>query len=568
MSALRLDELLAAVPGPYQRAADAWRLLALELDDAAEAIIHGGRQIQDVWTEGVAAEQAQARSRELQRELSNAYQPARQIWQALDHHAHALTQLRNQATTLIDEARRRGYVIDLGSGQVTGGPPPVPGAWPDPSSQARQSYASQIAEIIERARALDDTTCAALNGNLPDLDIGFGALPPAQLTRQEVADQQGRPPQDVSTWWLNLTPEQQEQALDDYPDLVGWLDGVPATDRDRANRSVLARTRSDLQAREDELRRRIDQLRAHPGHDRASQTAAGAELYRLTAELAGIDARQASLDKVEAGLAKAGERGLLLGIDTVGDGRAVIAVGNPDTARHTAVWVPGLGTTLDSTPGNVDRVINLQEATDRLMVGSPDTVATVMWLGYDAPEVDLSVVTGDRSRAGAEPLNRFVDGLRAAHDPGAYHVTAVGHSYGSTVVGEAAMSGRLHVDDIITAGSPGTHANRADQLMVDPHHVWAGSARGDGVSDPVVHHGRYESLVPIVGPLISRAEDAMHGVSPHQDGFGANRFVVDTHGHSDYWTRETLSIRNQAAIVVGRYSETTIEHGQRPPNLG
>jgi hypothetical protein len=43
---------------------------------------------------------------------------------------------------------------------------------------------------------------------------------------------------------------------------VGWLDGVPATDRDVANRLVLDRRVTDLQALEDDYRRRIAALEA------------------------------------------------------------------------------------------------------------------------------------------------------------------------------------------------------------------------------------------------------------------------------------------------------------------
>lgn len=63
------------------------------------------------------------------------------------------------------------------------------------------------------------------------------------------------------------------------------------------------------------------------------------------------------------------------------------------------------------------------------------------------------------------------------------------------------------------------------------------------------------------------AYDQAHGPSPHHHDFGANRYVVDTTGHSDYWKPESESLFNQAAIVVGRYSLVGREHGQTPPDL-
>jgi hypothetical protein len=189
-----------------------------------------------------------------------------------------------------------------------------------------------------------------------------------------------------------------------------------------------------------------------------------------------------------------------------------------------------------------------------------------MWLGYDAPELDPSVALEERSRQGSAPFSQFVGGLRATHDPGDYHVTAMGHSYGSTVVGEAALSGRLPADDIVTAGSPGTHADNAGQLLADPRHVWAGSASDDPVSRPETV-GTWAVGVPIVGPFIAEGYADGHGISPHEPDFGANQYVVDTSGHSAYWTPGSQSLRNQAAVIVGQYDLAGLEHGQAPPNL-
>ncbi len=52
-----------------------------------------------------------------------------------------------------------------------------------------------------------------------------------------------------------------------------------------------------------------------------------------------------------------------------------------------------------------------------------------------------------------------MDSLRSTHEGHPTHLTAMGHSYGSTVVGEAAKTGGLPGDDIIVQGSPGMHAS-------------------------------------------------------------------------------------------------------------
>src|SRR5690606_25970187 len=57
------------------------------------------------------------------------------------------------------------------------------------------------------------------------------------------------------------------------------------------------------------------------------------------------------------------------------------------------------------------------------------------------------------------------------------------------------------------------------------------------------------------------AYDQAHGPSPHYHDFGANRYVVDTSGHSDYWQPSSESLRNQARVIAGKYSWVGLEHG-------
>ena len=119
-------------------------------------------------------------------------------------------------------------------------------------------------------------------------------------------------------------------------------------------------------------------------------------------------------------------------------------------------------------------------------------VATVMWLGYDAPGADLSAIRGAHAEAGAPLLDSFLDGLRVSHTGGPDRLTVIGHSYGSTVVGEAASAGDgLAVDDIIVAGSPGMRVDGVADLQIDPRHAERSPQaafvhqRAIGTQDPV-----------------------------------------------------------------------------------
>jgi uncharacterized protein YukE len=577
MSDITLADLLVTDPAPAHTAAAAWKGLADDLDTAADDLNRNTQDLRYAWSGGQAAPAAEAKVTALRAEVNAAYNPANRIAQALTDHANAMADLRSQAETVVGDAKAKGFLIDAVAGTVTipakmlapaqpSMPPPDSG----PITAKAQEIASSLATLVSRARGLDDTTVNAIRQNLPDRNVGFGSLTLPPVTREDVLAQRGRDPKDINAWWRSLTPAQRDQAIAAYPELVGWLDGVPAVDRDRANRIALANTEADLRRRAADLKRRIAAA-SGPDGDLSTDPAG------LQAELSRVNATLKRVDMIKSSLGKLGQNGLLLGVDFTGDGKAIIAVGNPDTAKHTAVWVPGVNTTIDQTPANVNRVLNLQKAADALTT-EPNDVATVMWLGYDAPEVgtsnlNLSAVTDARSKAGAQSLDSFINGLRTTHDGGAYHVTAVGHSYGSTVVAQAALHGDgLAVDDIVTAGSPGMDtAHATDFININARHVWAGSAADDPISNTTgnpwavgAEAGTRDS--PLGGVVDGGlwAYDQGHGESPHVADFGANQYVVDTHGHSDYWKEQSQSLDNQARIVVGKYDDVRLEHGSAP----
>ena len=603
-STVTLTDLLSTPSAPCTAAAAQWRGLADDLDRAADELNHGTQGLSQAWPSGPAAGAATAKVDGLRAEVNAAYVPANRIAQALEHHASAMADLSGQAQKIIDAARARGFVVDVAGATVTAPasmwqpatagqptpsphPTPSPSPGPDPGAstwtrQSAQAAATDIAgslgSLVARARGLDDTTVAAITQSRPDPATGFGALPTTPLSRDEVLRMRGQDPRAVNDWWRSLTPLQQEQAIRDHPDLVGWLDGVPATDRDQANRRRLAQDEARLRQQATDLRNHLDQLRERAAN---GDRAAASELGRLQGELDRVAKTLDRLGTVQRSLAQLGPNGLLLGTDPAGDGKAIISVGNPDTARHTAVWVPGLGTDLGSTRGNVNRVLNLYQEADLMTPDVAGDVATVMWLGYDAPEAtNASVAFSGRSRDGGTGFDTCGDGRRTTHDPGPSHLTAVGHSYGSTVVAEAALHGDgrhpgLAVDDIVTAGSPGMHTDHAADLGLDPQHVWAGSAPDDPVSNPVGNPysravqagahalGPFNPLAGVVDTALW-AYDHGHNISPHQPDFGANQYVTDTSGHSDYWNSGSQSIKNQARVVMGQYQQVGLVHGEAP----
>lgn len=175
-------------------------------------------------------------------------------------------------------------------------------------------------------------------------------------------------------------------------------------------------------------------------------------------------------EKGKSGLPQA----YLLGFDTKGIGHAVIANGNPDTADHTAVYVPGTTSNLKDIGGNINRAAHLWQQAQAQAPG--ETTSTITWLGYDAPQGLVADATfDDYAYDGAPKLNNFLDGLQATQGgANASHTTVIGHSYGSTVIGAAAMEHDLAADDVVTVGSPGVLVSSADDLDVGKDHVWSG----------------------------------------------------------------------------------------------
>ncbi|MEU5825828.1 MULTISPECIES: alpha/beta hydrolase [Streptomyces] len=387
-------------------------------------------------------------------------------------------------------------------------------------------FRARIDAAVAEARRVSGEAAELLHQIDPfDLDKQYGGAQAAEdaervgkfagLSRDDIPD--GKHPQRAADWWAGLTAEQRAFYAAAFPDEVGRIDGLPTAVRDQANRTVLDRALNDYSLREGDL----------GYHDRDS--------YRSLAAL------KDRLDREDA--APTYKRLYLLGFDTSKDGRAIVAVGNPDTARHTAVQVPGTSNQLDNVDGQIRRASKLQDsAGDWTGSAGARSVAVVSWLDYNAPEanfdsvedleLNLGIATQGRAQDGAEDLRDFTHGLRAAHEGERSHLTVLSHSYGSTVVGAADSAGRgLDADDMVVVGSPGMVVDRADQLHIDPGHLYVGTAKDDWVSNTF--------------------GDTTLGADPKDPGFGAQRMYVDTKEHGGYWNDGSASLENQGRIIAG-----------------
>jgi hypothetical protein len=521
--------------------------------------------------------------------------------------------------TAEDLAASHGLVIEA-SGEVTLAAPIGAGARLAGSEAlvtAMPPAAYQVAGLIGRALALAgevDNQVSAQLARLPGSaaavaaagrlagEIGREMMPPAGLTPQETRD-----------WWQALSTQAQDQLIREFPATIGWLNGLPATARDAANRLAMSQEKASLE-------RELAGLEAHPP---PATDYLGAKVgyvpnpafTQWQAQIAGIEHQLAGINALQQALALGGHGGLppayLLGFSTAGIGKAIVAFGNPDTADTTVTYVPGVGTALTGAVSNSQRAANLWRQAHKFADGR--SVSSIFWLDYNAPQLSLTDIMKDLqigstadAVAGAKALAGFQAGLAAAHAAGVPDRTVLlGHSYGTLVIGEAAAHDGVRPSDIIFVGSPGVGVTQAARLGLPASHVWAGANVNDPVPDLPPHA---EALLPKVAEdgaagavgslltggnvrqgaeegaltplLIAHAQNpsaSYFGTDPASPAFGGHDFTANVvpgeppvfslpyfmsfKAHSSYWTPNSASLQNMAYIVDERYNLVELAPG-------
>ncbi|MFI1168670.1 alpha/beta hydrolase [Streptomyces sp. NPDC020801] len=439
---------------------------------------------------------------------------------------------------------------------------------PNPNHRLALDYADEIAGALREATESDEKWAPKVRALKADDDLTVSDKDLADASSdtsgvrdagKEYLDSLPQPPKngkptDNAKWWKGLSPEQQAAWISMRPDSVGALDGLPATVRDEANRTVLSEAHGVAQVKYDawlkdhpEPPMYQDHINLHTGVKQGKEKNPAweeweAERKEMHKGIDGMNAIQRRFDATgtpDATGANKLPEAYLLGFSEAGDGRAIIANGNPDTADHQAVYVPGTTSDLDSIEGNINRMTTLWQTAHPVSDGK--SVSTITWLGYDAPDDVVKDATYTHyAYDGAPAFDKFLDGLDASHSgDSAPHRTVIGHSYGSSLVGAAAQTGDLHANDIVFAGSPGVEVSNADQLDVPKGHVWNEYADGDPVPElgRMIHGGGFGREIPA------------------DSGFGANQMATDTQGHGGYWNGGSESLKNQALVVVGKYDD-------------
>jgi uncharacterized protein YukE len=427
----------------------------------------------------------------------------------------------------------------------------------------------ELDEIKQEYERALDSAADQLSKIQPGFAAKAGQAPSWQATTiQSVSlPPSGSSPRDIARWWAGLTPEQRDSLLATHFEDLGRLRGLPADVLNAANRRRIDVDKQRFKEQGDELNSRVieraTQLGLNPNDEEKLREANDPELSQLLNERQEAGRRLDNANNAADRLVDADSKGKGYGVyvlswDPDGPGQKqgtmAVAFGNPDTAKNVAVCVPGTTATLGKDGFDLDRAANLKDQMDSSGSGN----AVIQWLGYDAPDSLLGsqVVSAKDADDGAPRLVADVDGYRAAAEQAGnhQHLTVIGHSYGSTVVGKAGMHG-LAADDIAFVGSPGVGASNADQLSAGADHVWAGAAR----HDPVVQATQGSWFT----------EDGSSR-GPYDSSFGAHQFgAVDGSwtgdAHSGYYEPGSEPLRNLGDIATGHYGQVSEQHWQDNP---
>ncbi|WP_345377122.1 alpha/beta hydrolase [Frondihabitans cladoniiphilus] len=326
-------------------------------------------------------------------------------------------------------------------------------------------------QLLVTLAALSPTDLRRVAAAAPDL---------ADLVRQ--AD-----PAVVVGWWASLDDRQRASFVRDAPNLVGTLEGVDYANRDRANRNVLAASRQRLEGERAMLREHREWLVAHStGHsvmESPDWLATEARLVTVASALAAVSSVEKTLTKGT----KTRPRQLVSLTDLETHPKAAVAIGDLDSADHVTFVVPGMGTTVAGSLGAYSRgAENLatQQATILQSRGVHESVATVAWLGYEAPgESDVGGVLGnDLASKGGHRLSGSLGGMKARRGwpANGSPISVVGHSYGSIAAAYAATE--TGMGSLVLLGSAGMPPaiSRAGGLRVPDGRVFASLSWRDG----------------------------------------------------------------------------------------
>ncbi|MGV9675864.1 alpha/beta hydrolase [Nocardia sp. NPDC003482] len=392
---------------------------------------------------------------------------------------------------------------------------------------------SRIMNLLARFDEAEHRAAQAITVELQQL-AGYRKNPEGEPLRPPVLSIiEGRKPLPTDPvalhdFWETLTRSEKD-ALWQHDNYLGNRDGIPVIDRDYYNRMKLDDEIARADAGDPAVKDKLDDLRT-----------------------------------TAASLADSDRYLMLLDSQSGRNTHTAISIGNPDSADCVATYVPGTGARPSKMSVDMERCYRM--ATNAQISGAANP-AVIAWFGYDTPPIPVNIDqhldpfaadVDDASNikyadAGASALDKFQEGLRASHEGQVSHNSVVGHSYGTTLVGDAAARDRrLDADAVVLVASPGTTVDHASDLHLTgvsqdevPKHIFATKAEHDIIQ-----------LALLPDPF---------GPNPNNPDFGAQVFASDagkdspwgvtTDAHSQYWDlvdgNPCKSLVNIGDIIAG-----------------
>ncbi|WP_186776852.1 alpha/beta hydrolase [Streptomyces salinarius] len=604
-------------PSEFEQAADGYRATGTMADSAKEEIEKVIVSGMNKELEGKALEAAIKQLGKLAANFHYTQTECALISTALRGFAHDMDSARKKLLSALDDAEARKFTVNPdgsvsypaapatdgakkphAGGSVNGATDPTAQAVgrqaanfdPNPHHGEALAIADRVAAALQEATEADSKWEPKIRALKADDDLTVsdrdwtdvkGDTKGVAQAADGYLDSIKPPPkggdaEDNAQWWKDLSAEERAAYLSLHPEVLGGLDGIPAVTRDDANRTVLAEAHAKYQLELDSIppepHNKYTMINTVNGPVRvysdewlAWNNKYGDRKADLKSALDGMQAIQNRFDRTGVG---GTPEAYLLGFDPVGkgDGKVILANGNPDTADHTAVYVPGTGTTLGGIDNDIERGERLWGVSHAQAPG--ENISTITWFDYDAPrsayptdkgDVIPEAISDSYAEKGGPTLRAFLDGNRIAHQTEAgpnnfAHTTVIGHSYGSTVIGDAAKSGGLGdgplaADDVVVAGSPGMQADHAGDLGIRQGHMWAMDGTGD------------DNFVTAGGRLVGLGDN---WTIPTDDDFGSTVMRTDGGDHGSYWDVDgnghpSEALSNQARVITGNYEEVTVE---------
>ena len=471
---------------------------------------------------------------------------AEDLWTGLEKAGNDLKNASTTVTTISNAAHNLAARIkedDLTiskNGEITTDPQSVPSVDPSQQLSLIEGYEGERDRLIEQA---DDTVTfiSSVYDELAKLDDTANGPSPEVVNHGERPPNPKWTPSQVNDWWTSLTDAQRENIITKHPSWIGNLDGIPMTERHRANLVWLPIMQAEIDKEVQNYKNKQDPWGDNtPGYEMMLQRQR--DIHALSMMFAPDHPERAKGHQ-------------LLVLDNTGDHfRAAVGTGDIDKADSVIVYTPGMNTNVegdvvrrssdpnsDWTAGSkVQEVDRMVEEAKKVGGGNP---AGVMWLGYDAPTTEETAslsegtaFTPTEAEKSKYDLASFYNGIQETHhgDP---HLVAAGHSYGSSVT-EFAAEESTAPDDISVWGSPGLNSVDASDMNMLPDHAFAERTDDD--------------------PIRYRLFQGTHGPNPMDDP-NSDFTTLDTgeHGglkhsekHSEYTKQGTTSLHNQGKVLA------------------